>query len=207
DFWGPADTHLRLSFEWVSISFLVKITRPKIWVHSETMLPATCPHFELGSDLANRTIQKAPVISRKMLRECSCSFSSTGLSQWRGGLRLAPVLYSCAALRLGQPGAAVSTQMSEVEGSVLPTLACSSNRVCSSSLDDSGRELQHRRCGRAALLGPRSGAMRDGLQALCRRAESPTHFSANAALKRRSSTVHSAQWLKPPLSQGPYCTA
>src|SRR5437016_14069343 len=88
DFWGPADTHLRLSFEWVSISFLVRITRPKIWVHSETMLPATCPHFELGSDLANRTIQKAPVISRKMLRECSCSFSSTGLSQWRGGLRL-----------------------------------------------------------------------------------------------------------------------
>ena len=114
---------------------------------------------------------------------------------------LAPVLYSCVALRLGQPGAAAPTQMSEVEGSVLPTLACSSNRVCSSSPDDSGRELQHRRCGRAALLGPRSGAMRDGLQALCRRAESPTHFSANAALKRRSSTVHSAQWLKPPLSQ------
>src|SRR5437764_8709889 len=38
--------------------------------------------------------------------------------------------------------------------------------------------------------------MRDGLQALCT-AESPTHFSANAALKRRSSTVYSAQWLKP----------
>src|SRR5438132_12300592 len=37
-------------------------------------------------------------------------------------------------------------------------LACSSNRVCSSSLDDSGHELQQRRCGRAALLGPRSGA-------------------------------------------------
>ena len=87
--------------------------------------------------------------------------------------------------------------MSEVEGSVLPTLACSSNRACSSSLDDGGRELPQRRCGRAALLGPRSGAMRDGLQALCRRAESPTHFSANAALKRRSSTVYSAQWLKP----------
>src|SRR5438132_3634923 len=69
--------------------------------------------------------------------------------------------------------------------------------VCSSSLDDGGRELQQRPCGRAALLGPRSGAMRDGLQALCRRAESPTHFSANAALKRRSSTVYSAQWLKP----------
>ncbi len=38
--------------------------------------------------------------------------------------------------------------------------------------------------------------MRYGLQALCT-AESPTHFSANAALKRRSSTVYSAQWLKP----------
>src|SRR5437660_9954617 len=30
--------------------------------------------------------------------------------------------------------------------------------VCSSSLDDGGRELQQRRCGRAALLGPHSGA-------------------------------------------------
>src|SRR5207244_11995724 len=66
---------------------------------------------------------------------------------------LAPVLYSCAALRFGQPGAAVATQMSEVEGSVLPTLACSSNRVCSSSLDDSGRELQHRRSRRAPRMG------------------------------------------------------
>src|SRR5438132_5464231 len=55
-------------------------------------------------------------------------------------------------------GGGCPPQMSEVEGSVLPTLACSSNRVCSSSLDDSGRELQHRRCGRAALLGPHSGA-------------------------------------------------
>src|SRR5207244_5657001 len=52
----------------------------------------------------------------------------------------------------------VPTQMSEVEGSVLSTLACSSNRACSSSLDDSGHELQQRRCGRAALLGPHSGA-------------------------------------------------
>src|SRR5437660_12250401 len=63
-------------------------------VHSETTLPATCPHFEFGSDLANRTIQKAPVMSRKMLRECSCSFSSTGLSQWRGGLRLSAEPFS-----------------------------------------------------------------------------------------------------------------
>ena len=95
----------------------------------------------------------------------------------------------------------LSPHKCEVEGGVLPTLACSSNRVCSSSLDDSGHELQQRRCGRAALLAPRSGAHKRWPSGLCRRAESPTHFSANAALKRRSSTVHSAQWLKPPLSQ------
>src|SRR5213080_543355 len=51
---------------------------------------------------------------------------------------------------LGQPGAAVPTQMSEVEGSALRTLACSSSRACSSRLHDSGHELQQRRCGRAA---------------------------------------------------------
>src|SRR2546426_9795065 len=133
------------------------------------------------------------------------------------GLMASRLTHSCAypCLRLcfilaprcglDQRGAAVPTQMSEVEGSVLSTLACSSNRVCSSSLDDSGHELQQRRCGRAALLAPRSGAHTGAHKrwpsGLCRRAESPTHFSANAALKRRSSTVHSAQWLKPPLSQ------
>ena len=132
---------------------------------------------------------------------------------WPLGLMASCLTHSCAypCLRLcfilaprcglGQPGAAVPTQMSEVEGSVLPTLACSSNRACSSSLDDSGHELQQRRCGRAALLAPRSGAHKRWPSGLCRRAESPTHFSANAALKRRSSTVHSAQGLKPPLSQ------
>src|SRR5437762_14339726 len=93
-------------------------------------------------------------------------------------------------------GAAVPTHMSEVEGSVRPTLACSSNRsapvawmtvAVSYSKDDVGeRPFQGRILER----------MRDGLQALCT-AESPTHFSANAALKRRSSTVYSAQWLKP----------
>jgi len=125
------------------------------------------------------------------------------------GLMASRLTHSCAypCLRLcfilaprcglGQPGAAVPTQMSEVEGSVLPTLACSSNRACSSSLHDSGHELQQRRCGRAALLAPRSGAHKRWPSGLCRRAESPTHFSANAALKRRSSTVYSAQWLKP----------
>src|SRR5438132_13003944 len=102
------------------------------------------------------------------------------------GLMASRLTHSCAypCLRLcfilaprcglGQPGAAVPTQMSEVEGSVLPTLACSSNRACSSSLDDGGRDLPQRRCGRAALLGPRSGAMSAGLQAQCRRSERAT---------------------------------
>src|SRR5437762_11118436 len=86
------------------------------------------------------------------------------------GLMASRLTHSCAypCLRLcfilaprcglGQPGAAVPTQMSEVEGGVLPTLACSSNRACSRSLEEGGRELPQRRCGRGALLGPRPGA-------------------------------------------------
>ena len=38
----------RLSFECDSSRCFVSRTIPKIWVHSETMLPTTCPHFELG---------------------------------------------------------------------------------------------------------------------------------------------------------------
>src|SRR5438132_13439593 len=73
--------------------------------------------------------------------------------------------YPCLAGLFFLPGVApwdsrgrLSPHKCEVEGGVLPKLACSSNRASSSSLDDSGHELQQRRCGRAALLGPHSGA-------------------------------------------------
>ena len=41
-----------LSFDPVSTSFFVSSTRPMICVHSETMLPATCPHFDSESECA-----------------------------------------------------------------------------------------------------------------------------------------------------------
>jgi hypothetical protein len=39
-----------LSFDPTSTSFLVSSTSPRICVHSETMLPATCPHFDSESE-------------------------------------------------------------------------------------------------------------------------------------------------------------
>jgi hypothetical protein len=44
--------YLRLSFDLSSINFLVRRTRPKSCVHSETMLPTTCPHFPSESIFA-----------------------------------------------------------------------------------------------------------------------------------------------------------
>ena len=41
--------YFSLSLEWVSIRRFVKMTSARICVHSETMFPATCPHFESGS--------------------------------------------------------------------------------------------------------------------------------------------------------------
>lgn len=61
----------RLSFDPTSIIFLVKMTNPKICVHSETMLPTTWPHLLSGSMARNATTQAIPVINRKMLSECS----------------------------------------------------------------------------------------------------------------------------------------
>ena len=42
---------------------------PRIWVHSETILPITCPHFEVGSDRANAVTHPAPVINSKAVSE------------------------------------------------------------------------------------------------------------------------------------------
>lgn len=84
----PTRSLHRLSLECLSINFFVRITKPKIWVHSDTMLPTTCPHFELGSARANAQTHAAPVMIRKILSECSCNISQTGAMKRCGGLRL-----------------------------------------------------------------------------------------------------------------------
>lgn len=61
--------YLRLSFEPRSSNRFVINTNPTIWVHSETMLPTTCPHFELAFMERNSMIHAMPVTSRKMVRE------------------------------------------------------------------------------------------------------------------------------------------
>src|SRR6202008_5040461 len=47
-----------------SMRRFVMRSKPRIWVHSETILPTTCPHFPLGSIARKATIQPIPVISR-----------------------------------------------------------------------------------------------------------------------------------------------
>src|SRR3984893_8321874 len=54
-----------------SINRLVIRTSPRICVHSETMLPTTCPHFPLGSIPLKATTQAVPVITRNIVSECS----------------------------------------------------------------------------------------------------------------------------------------
>jgi hypothetical protein len=61
--------HRILSFERGSISRFVIRTSPKTCVHSETMLPTTCPHFDSESIHQYRAIHPRPVVNRKILRE------------------------------------------------------------------------------------------------------------------------------------------
>src|SRR5579862_6607151 len=42
-------TNYLLSFDLLSTNFFVSRTRPRTCVHSETMLPTTCPHFDSES--------------------------------------------------------------------------------------------------------------------------------------------------------------
>ncbi len=43
---------------------------PRICVHSETMLPTTWPHLQLGSMALNATTQAMPVTRRNKVSEC-----------------------------------------------------------------------------------------------------------------------------------------
>src|SRR5579872_448967 len=73
------DLHL-LSFEPTSISRLVIRTSPIICVHSETILPTTCPHRLFASIARNAATQAAPVTTRNKVRECSRRNVITGES-------------------------------------------------------------------------------------------------------------------------------
>src|SRR4029434_1473380 len=74
---GRTRRHRVLSFEWRSTSRFVNSTRPKICVHSETMLPTTWPHLASESIEAYSAIHPTPVITRKILREGSRNLSQT----------------------------------------------------------------------------------------------------------------------------------
>src|SRR5579872_4815350 len=52
------------------------------------MFPTTCPHFDIGLLIANSQTHPAPVITRNIVSEWSCTNSRSGLSQWCGGRRL-----------------------------------------------------------------------------------------------------------------------
>src|SRR5579872_6979560 len=67
---------------------LVKITTPKICVHSDTTLPTTWPHLLPVSILAKSTTQPIPVTSKKILKEWSRRSSRAGLSGLFGSRRL-----------------------------------------------------------------------------------------------------------------------
>src|ERR1022692_529010 len=73
--WGGA-----FSFEPTSSSRLVISTSPRICVHSETMLPTTCPQRLLGRMARNAITQPMPVTSKNNVSECSRrnSFSADG---------------------------------------------------------------------------------------------------------------------------------
>lgn len=63
-------------FEPTSIQRLAIETRPRICLHSEPIVPTTCPHLLFGSIARNAALQPMPVIARKW-RECSRGNSMT----------------------------------------------------------------------------------------------------------------------------------
>src|SRR4051794_18245926 len=73
-----SESGYRLSLEFTSIRRFVISTSPRTCVHSETMLPTTCPHFSLGFMCQNAQVHPAPVMSRKIVNECSRKNSSVG---------------------------------------------------------------------------------------------------------------------------------
>src|SRR6185436_6505931 len=83
------------SFDPFSPTYFVMTTRPKIWVHSETMLPTTCPAFPLASIRAYRTAHSAPVTSRAMVNEWSTRKHTTALCDLGCGGRLSADPISC----------------------------------------------------------------------------------------------------------------
>src|SRR6185436_13813498 len=64
-----APPYPRLSFDLSSIRRLVIRTSPSSCVHSETMLPTTCPQRLSESDRANSHVHPRPVAIRNIVNE------------------------------------------------------------------------------------------------------------------------------------------
>lgn len=62
----------RLSLDPRSRNSFVRITKPNTWVHSERILPTTCPHFLWESTCRYSKSHPIPIISRNTLKECRC---------------------------------------------------------------------------------------------------------------------------------------
>jgi len=83
-----------------SIKRLVIRTRPRICVHSETMLPTTCPHLLFGSMALNATTQARPVTTRNIVSELLAQQFHGYRRQFALGrlLSVDPFSYKCLAM-------------------------------------------------------------------------------------------------------------
>src|ERR1017187_696402 len=90
-----------LSLEPNSIRIFVIHTSPRICVHSDTMLPTTCPHRLPVSMRRKAHPHPIQVITRNTVSECSRRNSSTGDFQMPFGFLLSadPFSYRCLVMR------------------------------------------------------------------------------------------------------------
>src|SRR6267142_1132016 len=91
-----------LALEPTSMRRLVIRTIPRICVHSDTMLPTTCPQRLLASMAVNAATQATPVIKRKIVSECSRRNSSSFEGRMPFGCLLSeePFSYRCLVMRI-----------------------------------------------------------------------------------------------------------
>src|SRR3981081_4569578 len=87
-------------FEPTSIKRLVMRTSPRICVHSETMLPTTCPHLLFGSMALNASPQATPGTRRNTVSECSRRNSAIAEANLPFGrlLSVDPFSYRCLVM-------------------------------------------------------------------------------------------------------------
>src|SRR5450631_4211656 len=88
------------SFDPTSIKILVIHTSPRICVHSDTMLPTTCPQRLFVSIRRKTHTHPIQVITRNTVSECSRRNSSTGDFHFPFGFLLSadPLSYRCLVI-------------------------------------------------------------------------------------------------------------